>query len=198
MPKTKYTKELILETAIKMAKEEGIESLNVRKIASMLGCSVAPIYTAYQNFENLIKEVDLHYRNILSGFVVRKYSHNEFFNMGLGLVDFTIRYPKIYMYLYKNTDDFFDILKQEANLMDMMEESHLSQLLDTEELKYLLDSMSTFTQGLCMSIVLKPDSLSLKDAIDKLDKVGGDLTQATLERKGVLSDYQCKQRGKQE
>lgn len=194
MPKIKYTKEIILDKAIELAKENGIEKLNVRLIASELGCSVAPIYTAYQNFENLLTEVETYFRVTLRGFINRKYSTNDFFNMGLGLVDFTIRYPEVFLYLYKTTDDFYDILSGEHSLMDIMKESHLSELLGQEDLQYLLDSMSIFTQGLCMSIVLKPDSITLKEAILKLNKVGGDLVESTLRRKGKLECYICSEK----
>lgn len=55
-PKAKITKEMILQTVLEMTREAGFEAVNARSIASRLACSTRPIFTCYENMEELKKE----------------------------------------------------------------------------------------------------------------------------------------------
>ena len=55
-PKAKITKEMILNTVLKITKETGFEAVNARSIAGRLQCSTRPIFTCYENMEELKKE----------------------------------------------------------------------------------------------------------------------------------------------
>ena len=54
--KAKVTKEMILDTVLKITKETGFETVNARSIANKLQCSTRPIFTCYENMEELKKE----------------------------------------------------------------------------------------------------------------------------------------------
>ncbi|MGL5260041.1 MAG: TetR/AcrR family transcriptional regulator [Lachnospiraceae bacterium] len=53
------SKEMLLDTAFLMAKEEGIEFVTARKLAVKVGCSTQPIFRIYQNMEDLVADVFL-------------------------------------------------------------------------------------------------------------------------------------------
>lgn len=55
-PKAKITKEMILNIALEITRETGFETINARGIASKLKCSTRPIFTCYENMEQLKKE----------------------------------------------------------------------------------------------------------------------------------------------
>ena len=55
-PKAKITKEMILNTVLEITKETGFETVNARSIAGRLQCSTRPIFTCYENMEELKKE----------------------------------------------------------------------------------------------------------------------------------------------
>ena len=50
-----YTKEMILEAAIKLFKKEGSDAITAKNIAKELNCSVAPIYSVYLSLDDLKK-----------------------------------------------------------------------------------------------------------------------------------------------
>ena len=56
-PKPKYTREEIVEVALQMTRERGIESVVARELAKKLGTSSSPIFTAFSNMEELQNEV---------------------------------------------------------------------------------------------------------------------------------------------
>lgn len=55
-PKAKITKTMILNTVLKITQETGFEAINARSIASKLQCSTRPIFTCYENMEELKRE----------------------------------------------------------------------------------------------------------------------------------------------
>lgn len=55
-PKAKITKEMILNTVMNITRETGFETVNARSIASKLQCSTRPIFTCYENMDELKTE----------------------------------------------------------------------------------------------------------------------------------------------
>ena len=64
-PIPKISKDMILESGLKIIKEEGIDKLNVRNIANKLNCSTQPIMYHYKNM-NLLKEELYNIKKILT------------------------------------------------------------------------------------------------------------------------------------
>lgn len=55
-PKAKITKDMILNKVLDITRETGFETVNARSIASKLQCSTRPIFTCYENMDELKKE----------------------------------------------------------------------------------------------------------------------------------------------
>lgn len=52
-----YTKEMILDSAIKIFKRDGFDSVTAKNIAKELNCSVAPIYSIYLSLDDLKRDL---------------------------------------------------------------------------------------------------------------------------------------------
>lgn len=55
-PKAKITKEMILNTVLEITRNKGFDAVNARSIAGKLRCSTRPIFTCYENMNELKKE----------------------------------------------------------------------------------------------------------------------------------------------
>lgn len=55
-PKARITKEMILNTVLEITQKSGFETVNARNIANKLQCSTRPIFTCYENMEELKKD----------------------------------------------------------------------------------------------------------------------------------------------
>lgn len=55
-PKARITKEMILNTVLEITQKSGFETANARNIANKLQCSTRPIFTCYENMEELKKD----------------------------------------------------------------------------------------------------------------------------------------------
>ncbi len=56
-PKVKFTKEEIIQAALDLVRKQGAEALTTRALGKRLGTSARPIFTAFENVEELQEEV---------------------------------------------------------------------------------------------------------------------------------------------
>ena len=74
-PKTKITKEGIVEAAMRLVRENGVDALNARSLAAELSCSTQPIFSNFSSMEELrlalIDEAMRVYEVYSAGFTAR-------------------------------------------------------------------------------------------------------------------------------
>jgi AcrR family transcriptional regulator len=101
-PKVKITQEQIINTSIRIVREKGIESLNARAIAEMIGCSVHPIFRVYKSMEGLkdevYKETEKIYNEIM--YEVMSNPDNRFLNIGLAYIEFAKKEKNLFRLLF--------------------------------------------------------------------------------------------------
>lgn len=101
-PKIKVTEEEIMNAAIHLVREKGIESLNARDLAKELGCSVHPVFRTYHSMEGLKAEVyktaeKIYNERMLSA---GKEENNGFLNMGLTYISFAKNEKNLFKLLF--------------------------------------------------------------------------------------------------
>lgn len=97
----KISKDMILNTAFEIVREEGMEKLNNREIAKRLKCSIRPIYYQFKNVEEMQEEL---YRKI------EKFFYQFLLNK---MTDDVPKYKQVginYIKFAKKEKNFFQIL----------------------------------------------------------------------------------------
>lgn len=98
-PKIKIKKEDIIAAAYEIVKNEGLSKVNARKIAQELNCSVQPIFSNFNNMEDLKKEViALAYRQFFAYMTASQ--DQAYKTMGLNYIAFAINEPKVFELLF--------------------------------------------------------------------------------------------------
>lgn len=101
-PKAKITREMILNTVLDITRETGFETVNARSIAGKLQCSTRPIFTCYENMDDLKKE----------------------------FLDFAYKFYEQYVTDYSNSVNISSCLVLPLSYIEFArEETHLFQLL---------------------------------------------------------------------
>lgn len=105
-PIRKYTKAEIIEVAENIIKEEGMSSLNARRLAKKLGCSVQPIFHNFKSMDEVVKEViknitNKYHEYMLSG----QNSENPYKAMGLSYIKFAREYKEFFKILFMQKTD---------------------------------------------------------------------------------------------
>lgn len=190
-PKIVFTKEQIINTAFELFKEEGIDSISVRKLAIRLNSSTAPIYTSFKNIEDIKTQLLDKALKLLLSFTERNYTRNIFLNIGVGMLEFARDYKKIYRTIFIESNDFNYILKEfnRKNLAQMKKEKSM-QIFNEEELKNILDKMLVYTHGLASFLcagMLENDTTEY--FVSSLDEMGACVIGALAYNKGLAD--QC-------
>ena len=88
--KESVTKDIILETALALAKEEGIGNVTARKLAAKIGCSTQPIFRVYANMGELCGDINQKAAEVFSDYYENYESEVDtpFIHLGLAYIDF--------------------------------------------------------------------------------------------------------------
>ncbi len=187
MPKVKFTKEMILSASLDIVMNEGIDHLTIRKVAENLGSSVVPIYTAYTNRENLMKDVyDFIAVEILS-FTSTKYTGNYFLDIGIGVLRFAEARTDLFKSYFLSSQSHEIYLLIEKNYLDTLKQDAYFQYLPTEEAaKDMLYKNWMIGLGIAMTFINSTEK-NLQQYIQYMRDIGGDLFIASKHRQSNSS-----------
>jgi len=100
-----YTKEYIAGVALQLLREEGIQNLTARAVAKRTGCSVCPIFSAFENMEELQRAVIAEARKVYDSYVDAGLSKElAFKGVGEAYIRFAANEPKLFQLLFMNDD----------------------------------------------------------------------------------------------
>lgn len=118
--KESVTKEMIIENAFELARQEGIINVTARKLAAKMGCSTQPIFRVYENMNELWAEV---YQKAIV-FFANYYANNEvqldtpFIQLGISYINFAREEKKIFDLLFlsehRNGRSLYELLNGET------------------------------------------------------------------------------------
>lgn len=146
-PKAKFTRKEIIQVALDITRVEGIEAVTAREIGRRLNSSARPIFTVFDNMEEVQKEVIFEAIRLLRGdFQTSKEYIPEFKGFGMMMIQFAKDEPKLFQLLLmrespnkKNytemieglgadTQYCIEILQRDYGLSEKMSKKMLNQL----------------------------------------------------------------------
>lgn len=99
-PKSKTSKEDILNASFLIARKKGITEVNARSIAKQLNCSTQPLFRIYQNMnelkEDLIEKIYQYYRE----FTERYSDDDELFRVSYAYIEFARKEKNLFKAVY--------------------------------------------------------------------------------------------------
>ena len=114
-PKVKITKEMILNTVLDITREVGFEAVNARSIASKLQSSTRPIFTCYENMNELKNEFLAFAYEYYNQYVVNyrnSKSVSPYLLLPLSYIEFAQEETYLFKLLFIND---LDLMMKEAN-----------------------------------------------------------------------------------
>ncbi len=124
-PRTKISKEMVLDAAFQLVREQGPDALSARAVAERLGCSTQPVMYNYASIEELRAEVyrradELHTRFILPQ---QECSENPLLQLGLNYIRFAAEERNLFRLLFQS-NQFGG-----ATIEDLMDDPALTPML---------------------------------------------------------------------
>lgn len=127
-PKTKITKDDIVEAAFAIAREAGAEKINARAVAKRLGCSTQPVMYHFARVEDLKRAVYGRTDWFHTEYLLRAAEPQEDVLLGIGLnyIRFAVEEPHLFRFLFQS---------------GYAVESSLPEMIDSPELLPVLSAM---------------------------------------------------------
>lgn len=152
-PKEKVSKAKVRQAAFAMTREYGFEEVTARKLAEKIGCSTQPIFRAYENMEDLRR--DLFYASVdfFADYIISKKSRTQpvYVTMGMAYIELAVREKNLFK-LIATIDDYSsetvqDFVKGEEaqDILDKLPDS--GKMSDTRRQELFL-CIASFTHGL--------------------------------------------------
>ena len=188
-PKVKISKETIRDEALRMIKDNGIQSINARDLGTRLNCSVQPIFRSFLSMDNLKSELYHTVENMFNNHMNEGMMKHEmpFLGMGLAYIDFARKEPNYFKFLFMY-DGFkglklLDMIQADVNRDTIRMISSMTKL-NVESSEQLFLSIWLLTHGIA-SLMATNDCDLEDDEIKKIlsDSFAGMKLQ--LKNKGV-------------
>lgn len=185
-PKSKFTKEQIIDAAFEIARTEGINGITIRKVADKLGSSIAPIYVNFNEVDELIQEVVNKTIDVSKQLLMEQNTGNPFYDIGVASLRFAKEYSVLYRDLVmKKNDHMQDHEHEMGNLVELMKQDPHLEGLPNEELTTILLKMKIFQTGLSVMVAngLLPADFDEGKTIHILNSTAIDIIGAAQMRK---------------
>lgn len=115
-PKAKFTRDKIIQTALNIVQENGIESLSARTLGAKLGSSARPIFTVFQNMEEVQQAVLNAARSKYNEYARKGLSQTPAFKgVGEQYIQFSKDEPKLFHLLFMS--EKFDTMTVDNRLL---------------------------------------------------------------------------------
>ena len=109
-PKVKFTKEQIADAAFQIVRKNGISSLSARFLARTLGCSPQPMFSYFENMEELQTEVIKSAKSLYSEYVNQGLKDPlPFKGVGMQYIQFAKDEPELFALLFMSETDTCDV-----------------------------------------------------------------------------------------
>lgn len=153
-PKPKFTREEIIDAALKIAADRGLKALTSRELGAALGSSARPIFTVFQSMDEVHSEVRKAAMARFESYTSKAKNGTPIFKqVGLQMILFAKEQPKLFRLLFmsENTqamsfDDLFATLGDTAVLSIGILQSEYS--LSYDDAMQLFRSIWIYTFGL--------------------------------------------------
>ncbi len=129
-PKAKFTREEIVEAALNIVKEDGFEALTSRALGQHLGSSARPIFTVFQNMDEVQQAVMEAARALYKKYVDQGLTwEHPFKGVGTQYILFSVKEPKLFQLLFMTEQQQIPDL---SGVLPLIEESYSEILLSIQ------------------------------------------------------------------
>ncbi len=127
-PKAKITKNMVVDAAFDVVREEGAENINARTVAKKLNCSTQPVMYHFATIEELKRAVYAKTDRYHTEYLMNIYEQPKGVMLGIGLnyIRFAIKEPHLFRFLFQS---------------GFAVENSLLGMIDSEELKPVISAM---------------------------------------------------------
>lgn len=119
-PKVKVTQDQIIQAAMDIVRESGIDALNARALAKQLDCSIQPIFKNFETMGSLKQALLEKAQKIYDAYTQKGMQNsNPFLGIGLGYIQFAQKEKNLFKLLFMTNEfkqtSLIQIIKDDEN-----------------------------------------------------------------------------------
>jgi AcrR family transcriptional regulator len=187
-PQVQFSRKNILDAAFGIFRTEGMEGLTARNVARCIGSSVGPLYSYFDNIQELQEEVMKMTLDLIQDYSKREYTDIPFLNMGVGFVCFARDEPVLFNSCCFHPETGDHLGNDVGNHIKRMREDPMLTEFNNEELSSIYMKMSFLAYG--MAVLASQGNMDNDDTdniIRILKETGADIIFMTRAR-STLAD----------
>lgn len=176
-PRAKFTKNEIVEAAMQIVREHGLEAVTSRELGKRLGSSACPIFTVFSNMEEVKSEIIIETKEIYKGYVMEGLKQDVAFRgVGYAYIQFAIREPKLFHLLFMSeqsepTDKEHTLMLIDANYEEILNSVKEPYGLQEEEAKRLYQHLWVYTHGIASMCATKVAILTNEEIVSMMTDI---------------------------
>lgn len=138
-PKSKITKEMIVDAAFQIARTKGVENVNARTVAEALHCSTQPVMYHFATIQALKQATYVKADKFHTAYITNVATDTEDFFLEIGLlyIRFAVKEKHLFRFLFQS-DEFSG-----KTLMDLVNGEELTPVLEIVQQAVELDLNQT-------------------------------------------------------
>ncbi len=138
-PKAKFTRKEILEKALEIVRSEGMDKLTSRELGTRLGSSARPIFTVFENMDEVKQEIIRYAKELYRSYVEKGLkAPMPFGGVGIAYVTFAMDEPRLFQLLFMNAPPGENTGANISQILPLIDESY-EKILHTVQEPYGLD-----------------------------------------------------------
>ena len=120
-PKNKFTKEEMVEAALRVVRAKGIDGLTAKTMADELGTSTQPVFTAFGSMDAVKREVYAAAVRVYDGYANAGLKEKiPFFGVGMQYIRFAREEPELYRLLFLTRTQEYSAMKSMEHLRELV------------------------------------------------------------------------------
>lgn len=175
-PKAKITKEMIINTAFNIVREDGVDKVTARSISKQLNCSTQPVLYYFSTVEDIKRMVYKKADEYHSDYIMNTKTDckNPMLAIGMNYIKFAIEERNLFCFLFQS-NEFSGV-----SMLNLLEAEELLPLLTVlqheldmsmEDTKEVFNTLFIFVHGyasLYANNTMIYDELKVRKALEKI------------------------------
>ena len=176
-PKAKFTRDEILDTALSITKEHGIDAVTARELGNRLGSSARPIFTVFESMDEVKEFVIMKAKEMYGQYVEEGLKDKPAFRgVGIAYIRFAVEQPRLFQLLFmsasRESKDVSTILPViEDNYDRILKSVQESYGLEKKSAEKIYQHLWTYTHGIETMFATRLCSYTMEQIEERLTEV---------------------------
>lgn len=155
-PKVKVTKQDVLNAATELVRSQGAQALNARALAQVLGCSTQPIFSNYENMEQLRTDVIVRGWKEYGAYIrkeIESKRYPDYKAYGIAYIRFAQEEKELFKFLFMRERSPQEAANSDADIAEVIELIRKTTGFSEETARLLHLEVWTFVHGIATMTV---------------------------------------------